>query len=148
MNTKKCTSCSEDKPITDFRKDRNICKLCTNAARRIKYNSDDAFRANKQATTRAYVKVQRRDFQIRILKLLVVSGCVDCGEKDPIVLEFDHVRGEKVSGVAAMIRTCTNWNIIQFEIEKCEVRCANCHRKKTAKTHGWYADIDLAALAC
>ena len=27
---------------------------------------------------------------------------------------------------------------VEEEISKCEVRCANCHRKKTAKTFSWW----------
>lgn len=54
--------------------------------------------------------------------------CVDCGETDRIVLTFDHVRGEKVSDVSAMIQSRSLVNIAD-EIAKCEVRCCNCHMR-------------------
>lgn len=58
--------------------------------------------------------------------------CVDCGEGDPVVLEFDHVRGAKVTNVSDLRRR-RPWDIrgILAEIAKCDVRCANCHRRKT-----------------
>ena len=65
--------------------------------------------------------------------------CVDCGESDLVVLDLDHVRGEKIKTVTDMVRG--GWSIakIDIEIAKCEVRCANCHRRKTAERHGgWY----------
>ena len=59
--------------------------------------------------------------------------CVDCGEADPDVLDFDHVRGEKVCDVSHMVQCGFRlWRIVD-EIEKCEVRCANDHRRITAK---------------
>jgi 5-methylcytosine-specific restriction endonuclease McrA len=61
---------------------------------------------------------------------------VDCGEKDPIVLEFDHIHSKKAN-VAAMLNH-HGWPAIQQEIEKCEIRCANCHRRRTAKQFGWF----------
>tara|TARA_R110000824_G_scaffold78261_1_gene197681 strand:+ start:72 stop:434 length:363 start_codon:yes stop_codon:yes gene_type:complete len=54
--------------------------------------------------------------------------CVDCGESNPIVLEFDHVRGKKKMCVSNMISQSYSFKTIQEEIDKCEVRCANCHR--------------------
>lgn len=65
-----------------------------------------------------------------ILDSEYARGCVDCGEKDFDVLEFDHVRGEKSGTVAQFMRSGPSR--LYAEIDKCEVRCANCHRKVTA----------------
>ena len=56
------------------------------------------------------------------------SQCVDCGESNPIVLDFDHVRGLKVDNIADMVGRPCSINKIEEEIKKCEIRCANCHR--------------------
>jgi hypothetical protein len=61
--------------------------------------------------------------------------CIDCGETDPIVLEFDHV-GHKELTIAAGIRR-RSWQAILDEIAKCEVLCANCHRRRTALRAGF-----------
>ena len=59
--------------------------------------------------------------------------CVDCGEGDVVVLDFDHVKGEKVSDVSRLANVGARlWKLIN-EIDKCEVRCANCHRRVTHK---------------
>lgn len=55
---------------------------------------------------------------------------------DPIVLEFDHVFGEKKYNLADLPSRYSSWETIQSEIQKCEVRCANCHRRITAKRAG------------
>ncbi|MEP6776667.1 MAG: hypothetical protein ABJA50_13820, partial [Chloroflexota bacterium] len=67
---------------------------------------------------------------------LLTHLCVDCGESDTIVLEFDHVTGEKKFNIADVTRSGRNWQSIMEEIQKCEVRCANCHRRATAKRGG------------
>ena len=59
-------------------------------------------------------------------------GCVDCGEKDPRCLDLDHKPGvikvmSKVMSVANMVSTGQSLATVQAELEKCEVRCANCH---------------------
>lgn len=59
--------------------------------------------------------------------------CVDCGEPDRIVLEFDHVRGNKSKEVSLLVNDGISIKRIAEEIEKCEVRCANCHRRVTVK---------------
>ena len=57
--------------------------------------------------------------------------CIDCGESDPIVLEFDHLT-DKAFDVSAGLRT-HKWETVLQEIDKCEVVCANCHRRRTAR---------------
>lgn len=59
--------------------------------------------------------------------------CVDCGENDTVVLEFDHVRGKKIQAVSRMVQDSQSIETIEEEILKCEVRCANCHRRITHK---------------
>jgi len=63
--------------------------------------------------------------------------CIDCGETDIIVLQFDHVRGRKRGNVTSLARS-HSLVIVKAEIAKCEVRCANCHVRKTAREQGWY----------
>lgn len=62
---------------------------------------------------------------------LKTHPCVDCGETDIVVLDFDHVRGRKIREVRAM--TGNTIESIQREIDKCEVVCSNDHRRRTAR---------------
>jgi hypothetical protein len=64
---------------------------------------------------------------------LLAHPCADCGLVDPIVMEFDHVFGTKLFHVSTLVRDCAALAILKAEIEKCVVRCANCHRRRTAK---------------
>lgn len=68
---------------------------------------------------------------------LACHPCVDCGEGDIVVLEFDHVRGEKRRAISEMILRGYSMATIQKEIDKCDVRCANCHRRATATRTGY-----------
>jgi hypothetical protein len=63
--------------------------------------------------------------------------CVDCGQTDIRCLEFDHVRGEKSEEISRMLQNLP-WSVIEAEIAKCEVRCANCHRIKTLERGRWW----------
>lgn len=50
------------------------------------------------------------------------------------MLEFDHLADKSFDiGQALSYR---NWQSILDEIEKCEVVCANCHRRRTARRNG------------
>ncbi|OHB18798.1 MAG: hypothetical protein A2854_02950 [Parcubacteria group bacterium RIFCSPHIGHO2_01_FULL_56_18] len=75
----------------------------------------------------------------RLLDFLCTKKCIDCGEKDPIVLDFDHIDAEtKTRNVARMLSGHWSWDSVFAEIEKCEVRCANCHRRKTYLQFGFF----------
>ena len=54
-----------------------------------------------------------------------------------MVLEFDHINPEeKISNVSDLMKFSINK--VKKEIAKCEVRCANCHRRKTAQQFKTY----------
>lgn len=51
-----------------------------------------------------------------------------CGESDPVVLDYHHTSGEKDMNIGNMISSFPMGRILD-EIAKCEVLCANCHRR-------------------
>lgn len=139
----KCNKCNKLKPLEEFsfrNKNKNVrhrfCKACyailhadyyiKNKARhlaRVKINSDKLELENK----------------LRIIEYLLQHPCVDCGEKDIIVLEFDHeIPKGKIQAVASMLHRGYSWIKIEEEIAKCSVRCANCHRRRTANQFSYY----------
>ena len=62
------------------------------------------------------------------------NPCTDCGIRYPAcVMEFDHVRGEKYMDVSRIKKSV---RLVQLEIEKCDLVCANCHRIRTMG-RGW-----------
>ncbi|MDB4330268.1 hypothetical protein N9948_00900 [bacterium] len=65
---------------------------------------------------------------------LLDKKCVDCGFSDIRALDFDHVRGDKINSVSAMARRAVSINTLKKEIDKCAIRCANCHRIKNHET--------------
>lgn len=64
-----------------------------------------------------------------VREYLQTHFCVDCGEPDPRVLDFDH-RGEKNFTIGDVLTRGMDVSKIAAEIELCDVRCSNCHRKK------------------
>jgi hypothetical protein len=74
----------------------------------------------------------------RISEFLLDHPCIDCGEDDLAVLDFDHVRGVKHAEVSILARSGEPWDVVRAEIDKCEVRCANCHRRETVKRANSY----------
>lgn len=76
--------------------------------------------------------------QRKVAAYLARHPCVDCGQTDIRVLEFDHVHGTKAGNVSRMIGEGYSWSTIEAEIAKCEVRCANCHRIRTSERGGFW----------
>jgi hypothetical protein len=61
-----------------------------------------------------------------------------------MVLDFDHVSGMKLMGISRMVANGGSLEALQEEIAKCVSRCANCHRRKTARERGYYAWLTAA----
>lgn len=75
---------------------------------------------------------EKRNFQRAFIRRVkVLKGCIDCGNRDYRVLDYDHVRGEKLYNISHLQQQYVTMKVIKDEIKKCDVRCANCHRIKT-----------------
>lgn len=108
------------------------CRDCTSNSGKREYRAKGGYSHRKDTNTKATL----RNIQF-VLDWLRWHPCVDCGESDPVVLQFDHVRGTKTANVNKLVYSRGSIQTLTLEIEKCEVRCANCHFRKTAKESGW-----------
>jgi len=137
---KKCPRCGEIKFFTEYNKSTTrkdgIAVYCTECSkiRGKKYYKDNENRRKQIKDRRYLLKLANKQF---IKEYLSTHPCVDCGESDPLVLDFDHVQGEKRFNLARG-KDYKELKDLKIEIDKCEVRCGNCHRIKTAKERGYY----------
>ena len=69
-----------------------------------------------------------------LIEYFTSHPCVDCGERDPVVLEFDHLV-DKAFDIGAAL-PYREWKSILDEMEKCEVVCRNCHRRRESRRTG------------
>jgi hypothetical protein len=143
---KKCSRCLLTKSSSNFSyKNKGTgllnpyCKECNRIYQKQHYILNKAYYSQKRAVNAEKATAANRR---NIAHYLRAHPCIDCGEADPVVLEFDHVRGEKKSTIAEMLRNARKWSAIQEEIEKCEVRCSNCHKRRTARQFGWRKMIE------
>jgi hypothetical protein len=87
----------------------------------------------------ARTKVRNKAMTVTLRALLRVTKdvpCADCCKKYPSwVMQFDHVRGVKRSNVGELVRY-GSVRVLQHEIAKCEVVCANCHAERTHRRRG------------
>ncbi|MBU6500493.1 MAG: hypothetical protein KGI72_01535 [Patescibacteria group bacterium] len=93
----------------------------------------------ERAALYAAQKRHRLKVRAKLFSFLSTKKCIDCGEKDPIVLEFDHRdQKNKFKIVGKMLSGHYSWESIEREINKCDIRCANCHRRKTYIQLGYW----------
>jgi hypothetical protein len=72
-----------------------------------------------------------------VLRILEGAECQDCAEADVVVLDFDHVGPKRASVISRAFAPC-GLDVLKTEIAECEIRCANCHKKRTASLRGLY----------
>jgi hypothetical protein len=132
---RRCGRCGELKSVEEFawrRKAKgqrhNYCRPCHAAYHREHYLANRARYIAQAAATKASLRVERTRL---LIEYFAEHPCVDCGEADPLVLEFDHLRDKSFEIAAGIIDH--SWARILAEIEKCEVVCANCHRRRTVR---------------
>lgn len=142
-----CSKCSVAKQESEyFLKDRKTgrlhaqCKQCYKA-HRATYAQLHYQKYGNLYRERAKVRRDRMRQSLRsqMKQYLENKVCKLCGESDPRVLDFDHIDPTTKSfGIARALTNGVPWNKIIAEMEKCQILCANCHRRKTAEENGWY----------
>lgn len=147
----------KQKRAADPEKYRDSCKDCTKAKNGVEadpeFKADRRGRPTKKARApsrntpegRKYQRMQKRSLRARAraacLRYLASKGCEDCGERDPRVLEFDHLDPKrKKAAIALLLSQGYSWGNekVRKEVRKCRVLCANCHRKHTIEQQGYY----------
>lgn len=144
-----CTACQNEKSIDNFSwkiKSKNIrhsrCKECVSLKVKKHYSNNKTKYLIKASKNNKTYKQRNKNF---IRKYLIGKCCIDCGNNNPIVLEFDHVIGIKKYNVSRMGAGASSLKAIISEIKKCEIRCANCHR---IVTHNRRANLSGIGTVC
>lgn len=137
---KRCWMCGEVKPIEAFAyrsiatgRRQDHCRECHAKARRAHYEANREEYIERETRRGLEKSLTNR---LRLVEYLLDHPCVDCGETDPVVLDFDH---RDPSAKKASVTSLANrsWTSVLAEIAKCDVRCANCHSRRTAEQWGW-----------
>lgn len=126
-----CPRCNKEKYYTDYivMKESNvrfnaICKEC-----REKYCITD----DENYYTKS-IREQRVEW---FRKFKAGKPCTDCGRMlNPELMDYDHIKGDKVKNVSRMVLDHTPKNKILKEIDKCELVCLFCHNKRTIERFG------------
>jgi hypothetical protein len=138
---KVCSTCRRSLPFDAFNlrsasPDRRqaVCREC-NATRSRRYYTENLDKHRRAVA--AQVARTRAENLERIGAFLLEHPCVDCGEADLRVLDFDHREGtEKSAEVMKLAKAAYSWARVMDEIAKCDVRCRNCHAKVTYERMG------------
>lgn len=135
---KRCVTCRRELTPDEFNRKRasrdgrqNVCRDC-NRERARRYYAEN--RDRHLGTIRARTIEARRRALAYIGLHLLSHPCVDCGERDLRVLDFDHRPGSgKTADVMRLVRNGHSIARIESEIARCDVRCRNCHARITSE---------------
>lgn len=119
---KNCSRCSQVKDVTEFR---------------VRSGRTDYSSYCRPCEKEYHLELRDR-LRMFLLTYLQSHPCVDCGESDIVVLEFDHLPHHKKQCTVSSLLTGASIKRLQAEIDKCEVVCSNCHTRRTANRAGWW----------
>ena len=121
INEKYCSTCKGKKSKESFNKNKknkdgisSICRECSNTYSKKFYNENKKKHKNK---------VNERSKKIILFN------------KQKVYENY------KICEVSSMLNRSCSWSTIKKEIDKCDVRCANCHRIKTSIQQNWYSKL-------
>jgi len=99
FETKVCGRCGVEKPIDElgFRYPKlgirhSWCKNCFVEYKRVWYERNGA---DHRARVKERCAAAEDENQRRVWEYLATHPCLDCGERDPVALHFDHLRDKR-----------------------------------------------------
>ncbi len=135
--TKRCSRCGLEYDAREFvwRRSRGTwgshCRACRAAYGKAHYAANrELYKERATAQKRRW----RHERTLLLFEHFASNPCRDCGETDPVVLDLDHLR-DKSFNIGDQL-AYRSWESILEEMAKCEVVCANCHRRRTARRQG------------
>ncbi len=137
-----CARCHVAKPVDEFPMKnevrgtrRSYCRPCCREYGREHYAINPDYYKAKATLARTRDRSANRAI---VDVFLAGHPCIDCGETDPVVLDFDHIDpGLKLGAIGRLQHSRGRLRLLA-EMDKCEIRCGNCHRRRTARQFGWY----------
>ena len=85
--------------------------------------------AENKKSEKSHVKRRKLEIKKWFQEYKSSLKCLKCGENHVSTIDFHHRVGNKENGISKMVADGYSIDRIQKELEKCDVLCANCHRK-------------------
>ena len=136
---KVCGKCRRELPIEEFNwkvkakgRRQSYCKRCQSAATKSHYKRNPGPYKERA--------LENRWNSIHVIhKYLSENPCIDCGNSDIRVLDFDHRNPEgKKFNIGKAAHSGYGKETLMQEIAKCDVRCKNCHAiRHEEESPGW-----------
>lgn len=82
-----------------------------------------------RTVSRQGAKIRREKITAWWINFKKQYSCKYCGESDPVCLDFHHRNKEDKILAVSQLLWKNNMDVLLKEIEKCDVLCANCHRR-------------------
>lgn len=143
---KVCTRCLTSKPLEEFSKRASAkdglqprCRICQRELVNQHYSDNKQYYKDKARVRNTATIIENRRYVISYLR---DNPCIDCGNSDIEVLQFDHRDRDTKSGEVSSFLD-SSLERVKLEISKCDIRCANCHIKRSRRQLGWWTEETL-----
>lgn len=139
MDTKWCNRCEQTLSKSMFTESKSrydglqaYCQECMKAYRIEHYQKNKVQYVNRNKKYTVAIK----EYIIELKK----APCMDCGLEypdEPWLLEFDHREADDKLRTISTLAKNGSFRLLKEEIEKCDLVCVLCHRRRTAKRGNW-----------